>query len=65
MHEGHSKGRFLVEDAYSSVYDVSCYLIDEKFLLLSVLLVFWIQFDLRLLVHSNEPSSCLLDSTDS
>ena len=65
MHEGHSKGRFLVEDAYSSVYDVSCYLIDEKFLLLDGSLMFWIRFGLRLPIRSNEPSFCLLDSVSS
>ena len=65
MHVGHSKGRFLDEDAYSNEYDVSCYLIDEKFLLLSGSLVFWIQFDLRLPTRSDEPSFCLLDLANS
>ena len=65
MHVGHSKGRFLDEDAYSSVYDVSCYSIDEKFLLLSGSLVFWTQFGLELPIRSNEPSFCLLDLANS
>ena len=62
---GHSKERFLDEDAYSSGYGVSCYLIDEKFLLLSGSLVFWIRFDLRLPTRSDEPSFCLLDLASS
>ena len=65
MRVGHSKGRFLVEDACNSEYDVNCYLIDEKFLLLGGSLMFWIRFGLRLPIRSNEPSFCLLDLADS
>ena len=65
MHVGHSKGRSLVEDACNSEYDVSCYLIDGKFLLLDGSLMFWTRFGLKLPIRSNEPSFCLLDLADS